>query len=1072
VAHATVTLLTAEPKNAGAGEQENIENANWSDSPMKSISAFLLVLIASATGTARIITVDDDGRADFSTIQAAIDDANDGDTVEIRPGVYTGDGNRDIDFLGKAITVRSTDPANANIVADTIIDCQGAQEDGHRGFYFHSGEDSNSVLCGVTVINGYVAQNGGGIECRDYSDPRIVNCVIAYNSAERGGGGGIDCDQHSDPRIENSIIIGNSAHMGGGIMSKDGSRPRIVNCTIFGNVAKYGGGIACYSVDSTIVINCIIRGNTPSRMSDYYSAGLVVRYSNIEGGFPGAGNIDADPVFVDSNGGDFHISAGSPCIDAGDPDHSPYEGKIDIDGDPRISKGRIDIGADEFCDGPLLAVRPSGFDFFAYEGGAGPASETFSICNRGSECLEWQLAEGCEWLEVSRQAGLSCDEPNYVELGIDISDMPGGYYNCDLTISDREAVNSPRTIPVALHVLGPVLEVSASKIEFWAVRGGANPGDQSFTVRNSGGGTLNWVTSGANDCNWLEVAPASGSSGGETTEAVLSVDISGVGNGAHTCLLEVCDPGAAESPKTVTVVLHIYDELPHVPAQYPTIQEAIDHALEGSTIVVADGVYSGEGNRDIDFRGKAITVQSEKGAATCIIDCNGTQEQPHRGFYFHSGEDANSTIIGLTITKGYADIGGGILCNDASPSIVGCVITLNSARTHDNSEGGRGGGIYCDKASPSVIDCLITHNIAFEAFGGGYGGGIYCDDSNALIAGCTLSNNEARHGQGEALFGGLGGAIYSQGGSPVISNCPVSDNHAGPYDTASVHCYGGGPTITGCTISDRTWGGRSGIRLSYCKPEVRDCTIRNNSRYGIMCEDVNDGIISGCKITDNLGPAVQSEASNLVITNCLIADNRGAIHCVMSGVEIRNCTIADNGDWGEYGAVFCEGECSCSVTGSILWGNRTCLQPECRYPQVYCMNPEVNYSCIEGWYAAWGGVGNYGADPRFADPEGGDYHLKSQAGRWDVNEGRWTIDELTSPCIDAGDVMSPVGREPFPNGGRINMGAYGGTVEASKTYFGRPPCETALAPDINGDCEVDFEDFKLMALHWCEDNNP
>ncbi len=79
---------------------------------------------------------------------------------------------------------------------------------------------------------------------------------------------------------------------------------------------------------------------------------------------------------------------------------------------------------------------------------------------------------------------------------------------------------------------------------------------------------------------------------------------------------------------------------------------------------------------------------------------------------------------------------------------------------------------------------------------------------------------------------------------------------------------------------------------------------------------------------------------------------------------------------------------------------------------------------------------------------------------------RGTIDEVTSPCIDAGDPMSPIGLEPFPNGGIINMGAYGGTSEASKSYFGKPVCETIVAGDINGDCEINFKDFWFIALHW------
>jgi len=98
----------------------------------------------------------------------------------------------------------------------------------------------------------------------------------------------------------------------------------------------------------------------------------------------------------------------------------------------------------------------------------------------------------------------------------------------------------------------------------------------------------------------------------------------------------------------------------------------------------------------------------------------------------------------------------------------------------------------------------------------------------------------------------------------------------------------------------------------------------------------------------------------------------------------------------------------------------------------------------------------------------GDYQLKSQAGRWDPKTQTWVKDDVTSPCIDAGDPMSPIGNESFPNGGRINMGAYGGTAEASKSYFSGPVCETIIAGDINGDCKVDFEDFGIMAFHWLE----
>ena len=107
----------------------------------------------------------------YPTIQAGIDAANNGDTVIISPGVYHGTGNWDIYFKGKAITVQSVEPENPTVVEGTVIDCNelnscpwGPCPFSHRGFSFHNGEDENSILNGITIINGYSHQ-GGGIQC-------------------------------------------------------------------------------------------------------------------------------------------------------------------------------------------------------------------------------------------------------------------------------------------------------------------------------------------------------------------------------------------------------------------------------------------------------------------------------------------------------------------------------------------------------------------------------------------------------------------------------------------------------------------------------------------------------------------------------------------------------------------------------------------------------------------------------------------------------------------------------------------------------------------------------------------
>jgi len=128
-----------------------------------------------------------------------------------------------------------------------------------------------------------------------------------------------------------------------------------------------------------------------------------------------------------------------------------------------------------------------------------------------------------------------------------------------------------------------------------------------------------------------------------------------------------------------------------------------------------------------------------------------------------------------------------------------------------------------------------------------------------------------------------------------------------------------------------------------------------------------------------------------------------------------------------------------------------------------CINVDPLFARPGYW--AWNGTPENSWDDFWVN---GDYHLKSQAGRWDSASGSWVQDDVTSPCIDAGDPNDPISNEPFPNGGRINMGAYGGTAEASKSYFGKPVCDTIITGDINGDGKVDWLDLGILASHWLQ----
>lgn len=266
-------------------------------------------------------------------------------------------------------------------------------------------------------------------------------------------------------------------------------------------------------------------------------------------------------------------------------------------------------------------------------------------------------------------------------------------------------------------------------------------------------------------------------------------------------------------------------------------------------------------------------------------------------------------------------------------------------------------------------------------------------------------------------------------------------------------------TLTGFNINQSIIG---------CDWEI-DPTGRNHT-HATISHCILEDIMTGC------GGVIQ--ACDGVISNCTIANitygcaRPGPVPAIVGchGL-IKNCTMVNMNDGIEIGA----GE-TCTIESCILYGSSPIIAPtgatlNISYCDMYSPSGIILIIGAVNW-----GPGNIGRDPCFVrvgtSGDDGDYHLKSQAGRWDADEGRWTIDETTSPCIDAGDPSGPIGLEPFPNGGIINMGAYGGTAEASKSYFGKPPCETIVAGDVNGDCAVDFRDFWFIALHWMQDNSP
>jgi len=481
--------------------------------------------------------------------------------------------------------------------------------------------------------------------------------------------------------------------------------------------------------------------------------------------------------------------------------------------------------------------------------------------------------------------------------------------------------------------------------------------------------------------------------------------------------------------------------------------------------------------------------------------------------------DSNSIITGCTIND---NIGSGIAAQlpTNSAAITGCTINGNSNR---GIFGGRAGFV-----NSSIFDCIITANErgGITSFGGSIQNCTITDnsgeDSGSGISGCsgpvtncTITGN----GRGGGIRGCSGSIINctisenfaeSEGGGIYmcpgpITNCTITGNSAEGSGGGLYDCDG---PITGCTISGNSAGNEGG-GLYQCVGPVNDCIISYNSAiYGVGggLSDCHGGI-TNCSIIGNYaevgGGVTYSRAGK--ITNCSIIGNYAELYggaVAFYDAPITNTTIADNVAGVSGGALY---SYTGDITNSIIWDNIAPdgmpISPNLEFISVSFTDLQGGYQCgydppdpAAGIPDCWG-LGNIDIDPCFVEPGfwadindtniilepndpnavwvHGDYHLKSAGWRWDTQHGRWTYDDVTSRCIDAGNPGSPLADEPLTippdpcsewgQNLRINMGAFGSTAQAAM-----PPYDWALLSDITNDGISDFNDLKILSSLWLD----
>lgn len=737
---------------------------------------------------------------EYSSIQSAIDDSHDGDTIVVSAGTY----QENINFLGKAITVRSADPNDPNVVAATIIDGSNPVDPNIGSVVtFNSGEDTNSVLSGFTITGGTGSwllvswefkglcwnRCGGGAVCYNMSAPTISKNVFTGNTAGQGGGiylygDPVNPNNPSNPPLHISpVIIDNTFINNSAIIAHSFDPP---NNNYPANDNGDGGAIVAFQgCDATITGNLIENNH-----ADYYGGGLHLRqWSN--------GLIEDNDII----GNDSKLGAGVHVTYTSEP--NIVDNLIQANIASGLGGGGIYV---YYYSNPLIERNTITQNESTNGAGIGVFwSSNPTIRNN-------MIVNNVNGAGIRVKGGSIPIVTNNTIVGNTASAFYGGGVDC---LTDSVPIIENNIIASNGDSFGIYASTTPPTIRYNNVWGNG-AGNYNSVIGDQTGinGNIsvapNFVNSDSNDYHLNYNSKCMNAGDSNFVPAPNETDY----DGDQRLLGQYVDMGADE----VRPVWNFTSS-----NQYETIQQAIDDANDYDIIVVTIGTHTGPGNRDIDFGGKAVTLRSINPndpdiITSTIINCQGSIPEPHRGFSFRSGEDANSVLNGLTITGAGGTMYGAIYCYGSSPTIKNCIITNNSMHDH-------GSGIYCGYGSNAIItNCIISFN-TFTVVG--YGGGIYCYKSSPTITNCIITNNSAvgpgRHGGGICCWGD-----QEAGGDALVANCIISGNSAG-HRGGGLYAYWSSPTFVNCTvIGNRALEGGGVGSFRESNPAVINCIVRDN----------------------------------------------------------------------------------------------------------------------------------------------------------------------------------------------------------------------------------------------------
>lgn len=938
----------------------------------------LVLLCWTAAPECAIWFVRADGSGDYATIQAAIDAVAANSVIELADGVYTGAGNRDLDFHGKALTIRSA----SGSPADCVVDCQGAG----RGFYFHTGETGASAVKGITVRNGYAADHGGGIYISGAA-PAILNCVITDCDADQRGGGIYGFN--AQPVVNSCVISNNTAAYGGGIAywNQGGD---LWNDLVTGNNADYGDAVYLYGPD-IYVHGCTFDAN----YGRFYEAALygdsgggftfrsciiwnndgypmirnaLASYSCVFGGFTGTGNISSNPQFVSGPGGGWYLATASPCVNAG----GPYMASSFTTADGAATRDKLTTRTDEANDSGTVDMGYHHYHIYplAVPGRYATIQAALDDAWSGEQI---DVASGTyhERLQLRGRA-VVLNGHNAADTIVD-GDGAGAVVTINGGEGRGAVVRNLQIVGgVAAQGGGILVDAASPTIAQCSIEQNHATGqggglavyfgrpllDGTFVQDNSAGNQGGGVycagagTRLALDGALIRRNEAVGDGGGlyaawtQITAVETLVYGNAAGRGGGVALM-----GSTLNGTRLTVAHNaaptagggiLCDDMGHAVlansiVAFSTAGAAVACLLSGEADFSCCDVM---GNVGGDWTGGLAGQEGVNGNfAADPLFCD-----PATGIYsLHSNSPcatANSPVCGqigafdaacgpyvITVAPGgagqYPTIQAAI--DAASEGVI--VQLLAGTYTGDGNRDldYHGKAITVESASgdatDTIIDCQGSTTTPHRGFTFHSG-----EDSTSLLRNVTVRGGRT----GTSSAGGA--VLFSNGSAPKIAGCVFTQN--GAYDGGAMHCYQSSPIIVDCRFGNNTASDAGGaMTVNTAAPQVRGCVFTNNWAYwggGAVSDYAAATKLYGCEFrfnaSNNWGGAVLTSdaASRTEIRGCIFQNNGASQGGALYGrngsiTTIASCSFHDNTASSTGGTIWLNNAGSASVTNSILW---------------------------------------------------------------------------------------------------------------------------------------------------------